>query len=127
HDISAVEGNYRWIFPRLNQRQEMHSDVAKVDVQKMRARFTQNAEQLAQFCVGDLPRLIAQLSKPKPPEDMRSRLGNEPKRLKGIARGVFAFLRNHHRGASFQTDDLPVDMQHLRFEKRRAITRDNRG
>jgi hypothetical protein len=72
-------------------------------------------EQLAQFPVRDLPRLIAQLSKPKPAEDMRSRLGNELKRLKGIARGVFAFLRNDDWSTSFQTGDLPVDMQHLWF------------
>ncbi len=58
---------------------------------------------------------------------MRSRLGNDVNRLKRIARCVFAFLRNHHRSASFQTGDLPVDMQHLWFEKRRAITSDNRA
>ena len=39
HDIGAVEGNNRWMFPRPNQRQEMHRDVAKVNVQKTRARF----------------------------------------------------------------------------------------
>src|SRR4029077_10867824 len=70
-DIGAVEGNNRGMFPRPNQRQEMHRDVAKVNVQKTRARFTYNAEHLAQFRVRDLPRLIAQLSKPKPTEDMR--------------------------------------------------------
>src|SRR5258705_13573094 len=58
---------------------------------------------------------------------MRSRLGNDVKRLKGIARGVFTFLRNHYRSGLFQTGDLSVDMQHLWFEKRRAITSDDRA
>ena len=59
--------------------------------------------------------------------DMRWRLGNDVNRLKRIPLGIFAFLRNHHRSASFQTGDLPVDMQHLWFEKRRAITSNNRA
>ena len=74
-----------------------------------------------------MPRLITQLSKPKTPKDMCSRLGNDVKRLKGIVRGVFAFLRNHDRSALFQTGDLTVDMHHLWFEKRRAITSNNRA
>jgi hypothetical protein len=70
---------------------------------------------------------MTQLSKPKPPEDMRSRFRDDVNRLKGIARGVFALLRNHHWRALFQTSDLPVDMQHFWFEKRRAITSDHRA
>src|SRR5436189_546544 len=58
---------------------------------------------------------------------MHSRLGNDAKRLKRIPRGVFAFLRDHHWTALFQTGDLPVDMQHLGFKKRRAITSNNRA
>src|SRR4051794_15808569 len=58
---------------------------------------------------------------------MHSWLANDAKRLKRIPRGIFAFLRNHHWSAPFQTGDLPIDMQHLRFEKRRAITSDNRA
>jgi hypothetical protein len=58
---------------------------------------------------------------------MRLRFGNDVDALEWIAIGILAFLRNHHWSASFQTGDLPVDMQHLRFEKRRAITSDNRA
>jgi hypothetical protein len=39
---------------------------------------------------------------------------------------LFPLLRNHHRLASLQGGYLPVDMQHLRFQKRRAITGDDR-
>jgi hypothetical protein len=67
------------------------------------------------------------LPKPKAPQEMRRRLGNNFDVLKWVALGLFAFLRNHHRNASFQGGDLPIDMQHLRFEKRRAITGDDRA
>src|SRR5215831_10616236 len=58
---------------------------------------------------------------------MRSCLGNDANSPERKALGIFPLLRNHHRIASFQTGDLPVDMQHLRFEKCRAITSDNRA
>ena len=105
----------------------MHSDVAKVNVQKTRARFTQNAEQLPQFRIRNLPWLITQLSKPKPAEEMRWRLRSDVNWLKRIPVCILTFLRYDDWSASFQAGDLPVDMQHLRFEKRRAITSDNRA
>src|SRR5205809_3146256 len=58
---------------------------------------------------------------------MRRRLGNNLDGLKWVALGLLAFLRNHLWNASFQRGDLPIDMQHLRFQKRRAITSDNRS
>src|SRR5262245_15389996 len=105
----------------------MHRDVTKVDVQKTRARFAQDTQQLVQFCVGHLPRLIAQLSKPKPPNDMRSQLGNDVKRFKRIASRVFAFLRKQQRSASFKTREFPNNMPQSLFEKPGAITNDNRA
>ena len=47
--------------------------------------------------------------------------------LEWKALGIFPFLRDHYRSASFQRCDLPVNMQHLRLEKRRAVTSDNRA
>jgi hypothetical protein len=35
-------------------------------------------------------------------------------------------LRDDHRPKALQCGDLPVNVQHLRFEKRRAITGDDR-
>jgi hypothetical protein len=40
---------------------------------------------------------------------------------------LFPFLRDHHWNASFQADYLPINMQHLRLQKRRAITSDDRA
>src|SRR6266581_4671041 len=70
---------------------------------------------------------MAYLPEPIAPQKMRRRLGNNMDGLKRIALRILAFLRNHYQSASFQTGDLPVDMQHLRFEKRGAITSDNRA
>ncbi len=56
---------------------------------------------------------------------MRWRLRNNVDGVKRISPGVFPFLRNHNRRAPFQCRDLPVDMQHLRLEKCRAITGDD--
>jgi|SRR5437667_2021152 len=75
----------------------------------------------------DLPRHVAQLPEPKAPQEMCGRFRNNPDRLKWETLGVFAFLRNYHRSASVQRGYLPVDMQHLRFQKCRAITSDNRA
>ncbi|PYL75328.1 MAG: hypothetical protein DMF26_08500 [Verrucomicrobia bacterium] len=67
------------------------------------------------------------MPEPKAPQEVRSPLRQDANRFKWITLRILAFLRDHHRRASFQTGDLPVDMQHLRFEKRRAITSDNRA
>src|SRR6267154_2624840 len=58
---------------------------------------------------------------------MRWRLRNDVNWLKRIPVCILTFLRNDDWSASFQTSDLPIDMQHLRFEKRRAITTNNRA
>src|SRR5215212_9777303 len=105
----------------------MHRDVAKVNVQKTRTRFTQNSQQPAQFHIGNLPWLIAYLLGPKTAKEMRWRLRSDVNWLKRIWVCIFSFLRNDDWSASFQTGDLPVDMQHLRFEKCRAITSDDRA
>jgi hypothetical protein len=67
------------------------------------------------------------LPEPNTAQEMRRRLGNNLDCLKWITLGLFAFLRDHDRNASFQGGDLPVDMQHLGLEKRRAITSDDRA
>ena len=39
---------------------------------------------------------------------------------------IFAFLSDDNRGDALERADLPVDVPHLRFQKRRAITGDDR-
>src|SRR4030095_10418279 len=56
---------------------------------------------------------------------MCGRLRNDVDPFKWIAVGLLALLRDHDRPASLQGSYLPVDVQHLRFKKRRAIRCDD--
>src|SRR5215217_1924991 len=58
---------------------------------------------------------------------MGCRFWNDINSLERIAPRILALLSDHHWSAPRQTGDLPVNMQHLRFEKCRAITSDNRA
>src|SRR5436309_15503731 len=105
----------------------MDGDLTEINVQNASIDSTQGAKQRAQFSVRNLPRHVAQLPVPKAPEKMCCRLGNKVDAIKRKALSLFALLCNYHRRASFQSRDLPVDMEHFRFQKRRAITSDNRA
>jgi len=52
------------------------------------------------LCGGNLPRRVAQLSEPKTSQEMRGGFCDEMDRLKRIAAGFFALLRDHHGLAS---------------------------
>src|SRR4030095_10600450 len=97
-------------FQRPNQRQEMDSDLAKVNVQQASVGLAQDALQRAQLPARNLPRCVTQLPEPQTSQEMRRRLGNDVDWLKWITCGLFALLGNHHRNASLQGCDLPVDM-----------------
>ena len=124
-NISAVKRNDRRVFPCANQWQEVDSDLAKVNVQEASVGSTQEAQQGTQLCIRNLPWRVADLPEPKPPQEMCCRLGKNLDRLKWEALGLLAFLCDDHWSASFQGGDLPINMQHLRLQKRRAITGDS--
>src|SRR5712691_10867637 len=104
----------------------MHRDLAEINVQKLSVHLSYDLQQRAKLAVRNLPRHVAHLSEPEAPQEMRSRLGDNVDRLKWVALSLFALLRDHHRTATFQTSYLPIDVQHLRFQERRAIAGDNR-
>ena len=56
---------------------------------------------------------------------MSGRLRDDVDRIKWVVVGLLALLRDHHRPASLQGSYLPVDVQHLRFKKGRAIRCDD--
>src|SRR5437588_9319337 len=105
----------------------MDSDLAKINVQQARVVLAQNTLQCTQFSVRNLPWCITQLPEPKATQEMRCRLGIHMNLVKRVASSLFALLRDHHRNTSLQACDLPINMQHLRFEKCRAITSDDRA
>ena len=100
--------------------------MAEKNVQKLRVGALESREQPVPFARRDLPRLIVQLSKPKPPQKMSRRFRNDLDLIKWKLGGVLALLRDDEGPHALERGDLPVDVQHLRFEKRRAITGDDR-
>ena len=103
----------------------MNGYLAEVNMQNSRTMRVQDAEQRAEFGMGNLPWPVANLPEPKAPEEMRCRLGGNVDRVKREALHLLAFLGDDDGNASFQCGDLPVDVQHLRFQKGRAITGDD--
>src|SRR6266487_6192124 len=95
----------------------MDGDLTEINVQNASIDSTQDEKQRAQFSVRNLPRHVAQLPVPKAPEKMCCRFGNNLDVIKREALGLLSFLRNHHRSASFQCSDLPVDMEHFRVSE----------
>lgn len=105
----------------------MNGNLAEINVQELCAVFIQRVGQRTQFNRGNLPWNIANLPEPETPEEMRGGLANNVDGLKWKALCFFSFLRDHYRCEPFQGGDLAVDVQHLRFQKRRAITGDYRA
>ena len=81
--------------------------------------------QRAAFARRHLPRFVVQLSKPKPPQKMGRPFPDDVNLIEWKLGGVLAFLRDDEWPHPPERGDLPVDMQHLRLEKRRAITSDD--
>jgi hypothetical protein len=74
-----------------------------------------------------LPRFIAQLAKPKAAQKMQRRFWDNVDLIEWKAARIFAFLSDNNWGDALERGDLPVDVPHLRFQKRRAITGDDRA
>ncbi len=62
---------------------------------------------------------------PKAPRKMHRRFPDQEDRLEGEPLRFLAFLRDHDRAKTLQSRDLPVDVEHLRLEKSRAIRSDD--
>src|ERR671918_3250185 len=105
----------------------MHRDVTEINVQKPGIGFSQDVEQRLELSARDLPGRVAQLSEPKAAQKMQRRFWDNVDLIEWEAARIFAFLSDDNRRDALDCRDLPVDMPHLRFEKRRAITGDNRG
>ena len=105
----------------------MYRDVTEKDMQQTPFSFLQNVEQYTQFARRKLPRHIAPLPRPEPSQEMQARFRDDVDGVEWKLLGVFAFLRDHDRVHTFERRDLPIDMQHFRFQKRRDVTSDNRA
>src|SRR6188474_1381762 len=57
---------------------------------------------------------------------MQRRFGDDVDLIEWKAAQIFAFLSDDNRRDALERDYLPVDVQHLRFQERGAITGDDR-
>ena len=109
-----------------HERLEMDRDVSEINVQELRLVLREHILEPTYFGVRYLPGRVLQITKPKAAQEMRDRFSNQTDRIEGEARGFLTLLRDYDRTETLQRGDLPVDVQHLRLEKRRAIAGDNR-
>jgi|ERR1700730_6465789 hypothetical protein len=104
----------------------MDCDVPKKNVEKLRVVSVQNASDGGQFSAGNLPRLIVNLSEPEAPQKVGRRLFDDIDLIERKPVGIFSLLGNDHRLDAPKRGDLPVDVQHLRLEKCRAVKSNDR-
>src|SRR5262249_8338897 len=123
-NIRSVKRHYCPLWPMANQRPQQHSDMAEIDMQQLRVAFSERALNFTNFAPRNLPWLINDLFEPDASQKMPRRLFEHSKILNPKTLFGFQFLRNRHRPASPERLDLPVDVQHLRFQKSRAVRRD---
>ncbi len=126
HDVGAVERNNGRVSPVQDERQEMDRDVPEINVQQLRFGVVQYALELQDLAVGNLPGRCAQFSKPKAAQEMRRRFSDDKDRVERKPLCLFALLGDDHRPKPLQRGYLPVNVQHLRLEKRRAVAGDDR-
>src|SRR5437868_11612706 len=104
----------------------MHGDVPEINVKQLRVHFATNRGQLPHFRWRNLPGRVLHLFEPEPANEMRRWFSDDRDFLEWIPLGFLALLRDHERLNALERSDLPVDVQHLRLEKSRAITGDYR-
>jgi hypothetical protein len=90
-------------------------------VKKLRVLSIQNATNGSQFCARNLPRLVANLPKPKASQKMKGWPFDGVDPIEWEFVGIFSLLGYGDRLDPPKRGDLPVDVQHLRFEKCRAV------
>ena len=124
--VGAMERNNRRLSPVPDERQEMDRDVPEINVQQLRLVLVEQMLDLQHLAVRNLPGRVAHCPKPEAPQKMRRRFSDDEDRRKRKPLRLLALLRDDHRPKPLERGDLPVDVQHLRLEKRRAITGDDR-
>ena len=99
----------------------MHGDMPEINVKQFGLHFAQNGGQLFHFSRRNLPGRFLHLFEPEPANEMRRRFSDDRDFLEWISLRFLALLRDHERLEALERSDLPVDVQHLRLEKGRAI------
>src|SRR5437588_9032307 len=95
--------------------------MAEIDVEQLCVDVGEHVLQGADFTHRNFPRLMGDLFKPNASQEMERRLLYDADIPDWKALGILAFLCDNDRSHSLKGNDLPVDVEHLRFEKGRAI------
>ena len=102
----------------------MDGDVAEENVEQLRISSIQNAGDLLRFMRRKLPGPVANLPKPEAPQKMGRRFFDDVDLFEWKFVRVLSLLCDDNRLNALKPGDLPVNVQHLRLEKRRAVKRD---
>jgi hypothetical protein len=95
--------------------------MAEIDVEQLCVYVSERALQGAGFARRNFPRPMGDLFKPNPSQKMQRGFRYDTNILDWKTLGILAFPRDNDRSHSLKGNDLPVDVEHLRFEKGRAI------
>ena len=126
HHVRTVKGDDRWALPPLHERAEMHASVAEINMHHISAPTSKERRQLLHLAPVMERRNAPDELQIKASQKGLLRLGKQfdiPERIK---LGALPFLGHHKRLIPLQRADLPVNVQHLRLEKRGAVAGNNR-
>src|SRR5947209_11212343 len=105
----------------------MHRDMPKKNVKQLCALAVHDLVNLAKLAARNLPRLVANLPEPEPPQKMRRRLRHDVDLLEWKFFCVLSFLGDNDRPDAAQTGELPINVPHFGLEERRAVKRNARS
>ena len=122
HNIGAMKRDDARPRPAQDQRQQMDGDMPEINVEQLRLVSDRElsaavAASPVEICHGAFRSCLNQNRRRK----CSRRFADDLHGRKWESRLLLTFLRNHDRAKPFQRRDLPVDVQHLRLEKCRAV------
>ena len=123
--VGAVEGNDHRLRPAEHQWEQVDRDVAEINMQQLCVIFREDPLNPTRLAARHRPRCTSHAPIPEPPQEMQRRPRNQTDRRERKSLRLLAFPSDHHRPEAFQRSELPVDVQHLRLQERRAITGDD--
>lgn len=123
--IRAMEGDDCGQAFAAEEGEKVHGDVAEIHVQEGCLVFFQKGSQTAGFPVRDEDRTAQDRFLPEAPCLPIPRRAERNDRVKGKIGSVLPLAGDNDRAIIAESSNLPVDVQHLRLQKRREELRGN--
>ena len=121
--IHPVKRHHTRLRPSLQKRQQMHPRMPEVNMHQIHLPPLQQSRQHPILAPIHNRRLLLHILQPEPPHKMtphlRQHLHPSLRHWKQFL--TLTLLRHHHRLPTPQPRDLPINMQHLRLQKGRAV------